>query len=75
MHEGEVGVNEALVHQLLCAQMPALRVDDAMLARSRGAAIHQACTALPYYLNTYPLIVERSRHKLTSLGVSRYTDS
>jgi aminoglycoside phosphotransferase (APT) family kinase protein len=46
-----------------------LDVDDATLSRSRGAAIHQACAALPYYLHTYPLIVERSRHKLAALGV------
>lgn len=49
--------------------LEALRVDDATLARSRGAAINQACAALPYYLHTYPLIVERSWHKLASLGV------
>jgi aminoglycoside phosphotransferase (APT) family kinase protein len=46
-----------------------LEVDEATLARSRGAAIQQACGALPYYLNTYPLIVERSLHKLRTLGV------
>ena len=46
-----------------------LEVDDATLARSRGAAINQACAALPYYLNTYPLIVERSWNKLASVGV------
>ena len=46
-----------------------LQVDDASLARSKGAAINQACAALPYYLNTYPLIVERSWHKLAALGV------
>lgn len=46
-----------------------LDVDEATLARSRGAAIHQACAALPYYLLTYPLIVERSWHKLAVLGV------
>jgi aminoglycoside phosphotransferase (APT) family kinase protein len=51
------------------AFLDALGVDDATLARSRGAAIHQACAALPYYLNTYPLIVERSWHKLAMLGV------
>jgi aminoglycoside phosphotransferase (APT) family kinase protein len=49
--------------------LDALDVDDATVARSRGAAIHQACSALPYYLNTYPLIVERSWHKLAALGV------
>jgi hypothetical protein len=43
------------------------------LARSRGAAINQACAALPYYLHTYPLIVERSWHKLASLGVRPLT--
>lgn len=47
-----------------------LDVDEATLARSRGAAINQACAALPYYLHTYPLIVERSRHKLDALGVA-----
>jgi aminoglycoside phosphotransferase (APT) family kinase protein len=47
-----------------------LEVDDATLARSRGAALYQACAALPYYLNTYPLIVERSWHKLAALGVA-----
>lgn len=47
----------------------ALGVDDATIARSRGAAVHQACAALPYYLDTYPLIVERSWHKLVALGI------
>jgi aminoglycoside phosphotransferase (APT) family kinase protein len=52
------------------AFLDALAVDDATLARSRGAAINQACAALPYYLHSYPLIVERSWHKLASLGVA-----
>jgi aminoglycoside phosphotransferase (APT) family kinase protein len=51
------------------AFLNALEVDDATLARSRGAAIHQACGALPYYFHTYPRIVERSWHKLAMLGV------
>jgi aminoglycoside phosphotransferase (APT) family kinase protein len=51
------------------AFLESLAVDDATLARSRGAAIYQACAALPYYLDTYPLIVERSWHKLAALGV------
>jgi aminoglycoside phosphotransferase (APT) family kinase protein len=46
-----------------------LAVDEATVARSRGAAINQACAAISYYLDTYPTIVERSRHKLTQLGV------
>lgn len=45
-----------------------LEVDEATLARSRGWAV-RACAALPYYLNTYPEIVERSRHKLAAIGV------
>ncbi len=53
------------------AFLDALDVDAATLARSRGAAINQACAALPYYLHTYPLIVERSWHKLAALGVHR----
>ena len=48
----------------------ALGIDDATLLRSRGAAINQACAALPYYLHSYPLIVERSWHKLAALGVA-----
>jgi aminoglycoside phosphotransferase (APT) family kinase protein len=55
------------------AFLRALDVDDATVARSRGAAINQACAALPYYLGTYPLIVERSWHKLASLGVPPLT--
>ena len=55
------------------AFLDALGVDDATLARSRGAAIHQACGALPYYLHTYPHIVERSWHKLAMLGVQPLT--
>jgi aminoglycoside phosphotransferase (APT) family kinase protein len=46
-----------------------LDVDEATIARARGAAVNQACAALPYYLETYPLIVERSIHKLTALGI------
>ena len=52
-----------------------LAVDDATLARSRGAAIHQACAALPYYLHTYPQIVERSWHKLAALVVRPLTNA
>lgn len=50
-----------------------LAIDAATLRRSRGAAVNQACAALPYYLETYPLIVDRSRHKLTALGISLRT--
>jgi aminoglycoside phosphotransferase (APT) family kinase protein len=49
--------------------LDALDIDEATLNRSRGAAVNQACTALPYYLSTYPLIVERSWHKLAALGI------
>jgi aminoglycoside phosphotransferase (APT) family kinase protein len=55
------------------AFLDAVGADDATVARSRGAAIHQACAALPYYLHTYPLIVERSWHKLAALGVPPVT--
>ncbi len=46
-----------------------LDVDDPTIRRSKGAAVNQACAALPYYLETYPLIVERSWHKLAALGI------
>jgi aminoglycoside phosphotransferase (APT) family kinase protein len=47
-----------------------LDIDDGTLVRSRGAVIHQACAALGYYMGTYPLIVERSWHKLAAVGVA-----
>lgn len=53
--------------------LDALAVDGPTLARSRGAAVNQACSALPYYLHTYPLIVERSWYKLAALGISPLT--
>ena len=46
-----------------------LEADDAILDRSRGAVVHQACGALSYYRRTYPQIVERSRYKLAAVGV------
>jgi aminoglycoside phosphotransferase (APT) family kinase protein len=55
------------------AFLDTLDVDGATLARSRGAAIQQACAALPYYLHSYPLIVERSWHKLAALGIESRT--
>jgi aminoglycoside phosphotransferase (APT) family kinase protein len=51
------------------AFLDTLDVGGATVARSRGAAINQACAALPYYLHTYPTIVARSWHKLAQLGV------
>lgn len=53
------------------AFLDVLEVDAAALLRSRGAAIQQACAALPYYEHSYPLIVERSWHKLEAIGVGR----
>ena len=52
-----------------------LDVDGATVARSRGAALNQAVNALSYYLHTYPLIVERSWHKLAVLGVPTVHDA
>jgi aminoglycoside phosphotransferase (APT) family kinase protein len=37
-----------------------LEVDDATWARARGWAVSQAMIALPYYLHTYPAIVEQA---------------
>lgn len=37
-----------------------LDIDDATWARSRGWALSQAVIALPYYLQTYPAIVEQA---------------
>jgi aminoglycoside phosphotransferase (APT) family kinase protein len=46
-----------------------LSPSDATIERAKAMAIQQACAALPYYLQTYPLIVQRSWHKLAALGV------
>ncbi len=43
-------------------------IDEHCLARARGAAVN-SCGALPYYLTTYPTIVDRSIAKLEALGV------
>ena len=46
----------------------ALAVDDATWARARGWALSIALIALPYYLDTNPDIVERSR-----LAIDRFS--
>lgn len=73
---GDPAVDVQVVWSPLCSPtsravfLETLDVDAATLARSRGAAINQACAALPYYQTTHPLIVERSWHKLAALGVA-----
>jgi len=46
-----------------------LNPGQAAIERAKAMAIQQACAALPYYLDTYPVMVERSWHKLAALGV------
>jgi aminoglycoside phosphotransferase (APT) family kinase protein len=41
-----------------------LEIDDATWARGRGWALSQAMIALPYYLHTYPAIVQEARRWL-----------
>jgi len=45
----------------------ALAADDATWARGRGWALSVALIALPYYIETNPVIVERSRRRITSV--------
>jgi aminoglycoside phosphotransferase (APT) family kinase protein len=45
----------------------AAAVDDATWARARGCALSQALLALPYYLETNPVIVARSRHAIEEI--------
>ncbi len=45
----------------------ALAVDDATWARGRGCALSQALIALPYYLNTNPVIVGTSRRAIAEV--------
>lgn len=55
---GDPAVDVQVVWSPLCTEasrrafLDALDVDDATLARSRGAAVDQACAALPYYLRS-----------------------
>lgn len=65
----QVAWSPLLTQEGRTALLHALAVDAATVARARGAAVNQACAALPYYLGTYPLIVERSRAKLRALGI------
>ena len=41
-----------------------LTIDDATWARGRGWALSQALIALPYYLHTYPVVVQEARRWL-----------
>jgi aminoglycoside phosphotransferase (APT) family kinase protein len=41
-----------------------LEIDDATWARGRGWALSQSMIALPYYLHTYPVIVQQARRWL-----------
>lgn len=78
---GDPAVDVQVVWSPLCTEdsrrvfLGALGIDDATLTRSRGAAVNQACAALPYYLNSYPLIVERSWHKLAALDIQVLSSS
>ena len=45
----------------------ALSVDDATWARGRGTALSVALVALPYYLNTNPVIVDWSRRMIDAV--------
>jgi aminoglycoside phosphotransferase (APT) family kinase protein len=49
----------------------ALAIDDATWARGRGWALSTALIALPYYLDTNPDIVERSRHAIAEVLADR----
>jgi len=42
----------------------ALGVDDATWERGRGWGLSTAVIALPYYLDTFPAIVEQSRYQI-----------
>ena len=44
-----------------------LEIDDATWARGRGWALSQAMIALPYYLHTYPVIVQEARRWLAEV--------
>lgn len=53
------------------AFIDALAIDESALARSIGTLLHQSCSAIFYYSETFPLIMERSWHKLAAVGVGR----
>ena len=66
---GDPAVDLIVAWNLLCAETrhvfrAALEVDDATWARGRGWALSVGLIALPYYLNTSPLMVRYARHTI-----------
>ena len=53
----------------------ALNVDDATWVRGRGWALSFGLIALPYYLNTNPVLVEISRRAITEVLADHRTDA
>jgi aminoglycoside phosphotransferase (APT) family kinase protein len=49
----------------------ALSIDDASWARSRGWALSTGLIALPYYMNTNPVIVAMARHQIDEVLADR----
>jgi aminoglycoside phosphotransferase (APT) family kinase protein len=49
----------------------ALSIDDASWARSRGWALSTGLIALPYYLDTNPVIVAMARHQIDEVLADR----
>ena len=49
----------------------ALSIDDASRARSRGWALSTGLIALPYYLDTNPVIVAMARHQIEEVLADR----
>ncbi|MGA9722895.1 MAG: hypothetical protein WBQ86_10590 [Candidatus Binatus sp.] len=49
----------------------AAEVDDASWARSRGWALSTGLIALPYYLNTNPVIVAMARRQIAEVLADR----
>jgi aminoglycoside phosphotransferase (APT) family kinase protein len=53
----------------------ALSVDDATWARGRGWALSWALVALPYYLDTNPVIVASARQTIARVLADQETDA
>ena len=66
-----IALNLARKMLISALRMHGRRVDDASWARSRGWALSTGLIALPYYLDTNPVIVAMARRQIDEVLADR----